>query len=230
MNNIVITGAGKGMGRAMALKFAKAGNKVAICARTLTDLQEVASHYPTQIIYYSCDISIKAEVLGFADFIKQNFTQVDVLINNAGTYIPGKFHEEKDGTFEALMNLNVAAAYHLTRELVPMMMAKKQGHIMNVCSTASMMGYANGGSYCISKFALYGMNKVLREELKPHNIKVTAILPGATLTQSWAGTDLPESRFLNPNDVADMVYNCTQLSASAVVEDLVIRPLMGDIV
>jgi short-subunit dehydrogenase len=92
-----------------------------------------------------------------------------------------------------------------------------------------MKAYENGGSYSISKFALLGFSKTLREELKTYNIKVTSILPGATLTDSWSGTDLPESRFSKPEDIAELVYTITQLSKFSVVEDIVIRPQLGDI-
>jgi short-subunit dehydrogenase len=92
-----------------------------------------------------------------------------------------------------------------------------------------MKAYENSGSYSISKFALLGFSKTLREELKTYNIKVTSILPGATLTDSWSGTDLPESRFSKPEDIAELIYIITQLSKFSVVEDIVIRPQLGDI-
>ena len=98
-----------------------------------------------------------------------------------------------------------------------------------MCSVASIAAYPNGGSYSISKFALYGMSKVLREELKPHGIRVVSVLPGATLTASWTGTDLPPDRFMKPEDVADAVWGAYSLSRNSVVEDIVIRPQLGDI-
>jgi NADP-dependent 3-hydroxy acid dehydrogenase YdfG len=98
-----------------------------------------------------------------------------------------------------------------------------------MCSTASITAYTNGGSYCISKFALYGLTKVLREELKPHHIKVTAILPGATLTTSWEGVNLPEERFMKPQDVAETIWSAYHLSPSAVIEEILMRPQLGDI-
>ena len=91
------------------------------------------------------------------------------------------------------------------------------------------MAYENGGSYCISKFALYGMSKVLREELKESKIKVTSVLPGATFTASWEGADIPEERFMKARDVAEMVYSTFKLSPQSVVEDLLIRPQLGDL-
>ena len=109
------------------------------------------------------------------------------------------------------------------------MKKRKKGHIFNICSTASITAYTNGGSYCISKFAMYGMSKVLREELKADQIRVTSVMPGATFTASWEGVDLPEDRFMKPEDVAEMIFTTYQLSDRTVVEDLVIRPQLGDL-
>jgi short-subunit dehydrogenase len=109
------------------------------------------------------------------------------------------------------------------------MLDQKKGHIFMICSTASIMAYPNGGSYCVSKFALYGMTKVFREELKPHGIKVTAVLPGATLTDSWSETDLPKERFMQAQDVAESIWSAYHLSPSAVIEELLMRPQLGDI-
>ena len=127
------------------------------------------------------------------------------------------------------METNVYSAYHLTRGVIGAMMDNKKGHIFTICSTASIIAYPNGGSYCISKFALYGMTKVLREEMKPHNIKVTAVLPGATFTDSWQGTDLPEDRFIASKDVADAIWSAYCLSPRAVLEEILIRPQLGDL-
>ena len=137
--------------------------------------------------------------------------------------------EEADGILEQTIHTNLYSAYYLTKKLVPKMITQKNGFVFNMCSVASLKAYENGGSYSISKFALLGFSKTLREELKPHNIKVTSVMPGATLTDSWNGTDLPESRFSKPEDIAELVYTITQLSAFSVVEDIVIRPQLGDI-
>ena len=98
-----------------------------------------------------------------------------------------------------------------------------------MCSLASYKAYKNGGIYSISKFALLGLSKTLREELKPYDIKVTAIMPGATLTDSWQGVDLPENRFSKPEDIAELIYTITHISKLSVVEELIIRPQLGDI-
>jgi len=102
-------------------------------------------------------------------------------------------------------------------------------HIFNICSIASVQAYSNGGSYSISKFALLGFSKNLREELKPHNIKVTAVLPGAAYTDSWIGSGIDENRIMEANDVAAMVFAASQLSTKACVEEILLRPQLGDL-
>jgi short-subunit dehydrogenase len=109
------------------------------------------------------------------------------------------------------------------------MKARRQGHVFNICSIASIKAYPNGGSYAISKFALLGFTKVLREELKEDGIRVTAVLPGATRTSSWDAVPLPEERFMKPEDVADAVFGAYSLSPRSVVEEVLIRPQLGDI-
>ena len=226
--NIVITGASRGIGKAIAEKFLSENHTVLICSSNETKLAELKIQFPS-IITFVCDVSKKNEVVAFADFVLQNFESIDVLINNAGVFLPGKVHDEEDGILEKTMQTNLYSAYYLTQKLVPSMIANRNGYIFNMCSVASIKAYPNGGSYSVSKFALLGFSKCLREELKEYNIKVTSILPGATLTDSWSGTDLPESRFSKSEDIADLIYSITQLSAFSVVEDLVIRPQLGDI-
>lgn len=220
---IVVTGGSKGIGRAIANRFVAEGFDAVICARSVEGIQEPG------LLPVAADLSTRAGVNTLLDYIHSLNRPVAVLVNNAGIFHPGQIHNEAEDTFEQLMNTNVASAYHLTRGLVGDMMTRRKGHIFMMCSTASITAYTNGGSYCISKFALLGMSRVLREELKPHDVKVTAILPGATLTDSWAGTDLPEERFLKSEDVADSVWAAYSLSKSAVIEEILIRPQLGDI-
>ena len=155
--------------------------------------------------------------------------KVDILVNNSGLFIPGKVTEEDDEALPFMINTNLYSAYYMTKAIVGDMIKRRSGHIFNLCSTASITPYINGGSYCISKYALYGMTKVLREETKEHNVRVTAILPGATLTASWEGVDLPPERFIKAEDVAMAIYNAYILSENSVVEELLIRPQLGDI-
>jgi len=230
----VITGAGKGIGKALAQGFAAEGFSLALCSRTEGDLQELKRelnqvHPEVEVHIRPTDVSKKDEVLAFSKMVAETDIPVEILINNAGVFIPGQIHQEEEGALEKQLETNLYSAYHLTRALLPAMIDAKRGHIFNICSTASITAYTNGGSYCISKFAMLGMSKVLREEMKPHNIRVTSILPGATLTNSWSGSDLPESRFMPPEDIAEVVLTAYRLSERTVVEEILMRPQLGDI-
>jgi short-subunit dehydrogenase len=231
---IVITGGTKGIGRALVARFAAGGFDVATCARNKADLvqleNEMSAAYPNIRVWtYPADISKKDDVTAFAAAVQELARPVAVLVNNAGIFTAGQLHNEPAGVLENLIETNLYSVYYLTRALVPGMITAQNGHIFNLCSTASITAYANGGAYCVSKFALYGLTKVLREELKPHGVKVTAVLPGATLTASWEGVPLPPERFMQAADVADVIWSAVHLSAGAVVEELIMRPQLGDI-
>ncbi len=231
---VVITGGSKGIGKALVERFASANFDVITCARNENGLTELAQlhnkNYPNSTLHtFQADLSKRKEVDAFIQFINELNQNVDVLINNTGQFIPGQIHEEAEGNIEHMIQTNLYSAYHLTRGLLGDMMARKSGHVFMVCSTASNTAYVNGGSYCVSKFALLGLSKVLREEMKPFNVRVSAILPGATYTASWEGVDLPKERFMKSEDVAEVIYNAYSLSQNAVVEEVILRPMLGDI-
>lgn len=231
--NVVITGASKGLGRAMTMQFAAAGNTLFVCARGEVGLyklvEEIQTNFPDVIVKaMPVDMAIKTEVIAFANWCL-SFGVPDVVINNAGTFVPGAINNEEDGMLEMMIDTNLYSAYHLTRALLPAMIAQKSGHIFNICSIASLNAYNNGGSYSISKFALHGFSKNLREELKPTGIKVTGVFPGAAYTDSWSGSGVDPNRIMEADDVAKMVYAATTLSAQGVVEDIILRPQLGDL-
>ncbi|MCS6930311.1 MAG: SDR family oxidoreductase [Saprospiraceae bacterium] len=230
----VVSGATKGLGRAIAERFAQAGFDLAVCARTKADLEAMqgywVEHYPSQtLLTVPADLSQRAEVQHFANTVCSRWKRIDVLVNNAGIFRPGRICDEPEKTLEFLIEVNLYSAYHLTRALLPLMLPHQRGHIFNICSIASILAYPNGGSYTISKFALLGFSKALREELKPYGIRVTAILPGATWSDSWRGVDLPTERLMQADDIARLVWSAYELSPSAVVEEIVVRPQLGDL-
>ena len=232
--NVIITGATKGMGRAIAEQFAAAGYNIVVCARTESDLQamknDFLSRYPAiAVTVKKVDTGNSEQVKEFGKWILDSNISPDVLVNNAGYFVPGSIYNEADGTIEKMMQVNLYSAYHLTRTLLPTMMGKKHGHIFNICSIAAFQPLPDVGSYGISKFALLGLTKHLREEMKPYGVKVTAVLPGATFTGSWDGSDINPQRIMEANDVAKMVFAASQLSPMAVVEDIIIRPQLGDL-
>lgn len=233
---IVITGASRGLGKAIAEKFAgdKQGHTIIMCARNAEPLQstakELQARFPRSgILTFTADLGNKEDVARFGEWVLKNTEKVDILVNNAGTFIFGSVHDEPDGAIEQMINVNLYSAYHLTRVLLPRMMERKSGHIFNMCSIASLKAYPNGGAYSISKFALLGFSKNLREEMKPYNIKVTAVMPGAAYTDSWAASGIDPQRIMEAGDIADLVYATAHLSARACVEDIVVRPQLGDV-
>lgn len=229
---VVVTGGSKGIGRAIIEAFMTEGFHGITCARNAGELREVKQTLELkfkgqELLTLSADVSKAQDCLRFIDFVKEHITSLDVLVNNAGYFLPGQIQNEPEGTLESMMETNVYSAYRVTRGLLPLL--KSGSQLFTVCSTASIIPYVNGGSYCISKHALLGFTKVLREELKTTGIRVTAILPGATLTSSWEGVDLPKERFMKPEDVGLAVVGCWKLSHQTVVEELLLRPQLGDI-
>jgi len=232
--NCIITGASRGLGKAIAEKYAGGGYNLCLISRSAEALQrtadELAVKYPSIKVWsHAFDLGDKQQAIQCGEWILELGITVDILVNNAGQFIPGSVYDEADGVLEKMIAVNLYSAYHLTRVLLSGMMARKEGHIFNLCSIASLKAYPNGGSYSISKFALAGFSKNLREELKPHGIKVTAVYPGAAYTDSWAGSGIDPVRIMEAGDIAEMVYAASRLSAQAAVEEIVLRPQLGDL-
>lgn len=225
---ILITGGSRGIGLAIAKKFHSNNYETIICARNLAEMQHLQSELPGLHIYV-CDMSQKAEVIALAEKINEERGHLDVLVNNAGVFLPGKIHEEDDEVFETLISTNLNSAYYLTKRLIPAMKQRKDGTIVNMCSIASITAYDSGGSYSISKFALLGFSKCLREEMKSHNVRVISVMPGATWTSSWEGSGMAEERMMPADDIAEAVWAACEMSKRTVVEEIVLRPQLGDI-
>jgi short-subunit dehydrogenase len=232
--NIIITGASKGIGKAIAEIFAANGHHLFICSRNEVQLykamEELLTKYPdVKIKAKARDLSVKEQAIEFGKWVLDNSIVPDILINNAGSFVPGGIANEEAGALDTMLQTNLYSAYHVTRTILPVMIKQKKGHIFNICSIASLNAYKDGGAYSISKFALYGFSKNLREEMKAHNIKVTAVHPGAVLTDSWGNFDNSSNRIMEASDIAKMIYAASQLSAGACAEDIIIRPQLGDL-
>ena len=232
--NAIITGASRGIGRAVAEIFAMHDYDLYLSSKNETNLLatigELKTRFPEINIHGKAfDLGKKEQAVLFGEWINKNAGVVDVLINNAGTFIPGNVSDEPDGALETMLEVNLHSAYHVTRTMLPKMIAAKTGHIFTICSIASLAAYPNGGAYSISKYALLGFTKNLRKELQPHGIKVTAVIPGAVYTDSWKGSGISKERIMEAEDIARMIYAASQLSPQAVVEEIVMRPQLGDL-
>lgn len=231
--NVIITGGSKGIGLAIAKAFVGMADNMFLCARNEEDLKNAVTQLKqdapaANIQSFVADVSFKEELTAFANFCL-GFGAPDVLVNNAGFFVPGNVLDEEEGALEKMLHSNLMSAYHLCRLLVPAMKEAKSGHIFNMSSIAALQAYEGGGGYSISKFALNGFTINLRHELKNFGVKVTSILPGAVFTDSWKGFDNSDARIMEANDIAAMVLASSKLSAQAVVEEIIIRPQLGDL-
>lgn len=232
--NALITGSTKGMGKAIALKLAEKGYNLAICSRNIDDLKElkdlILDKYGIIKVYIKAvDCSKKDEVQAFAEDAINEFKFIDVLINNVGVFNPSFILDEDDDSLIKHMNINVYAAYYLYKRLGLLMRKNSRGHIFNICSVASIESIVNAGSYCVTKAALLSLNNIMRQEMMKHDVKVTAILPGSTLTDSWKGTSIPPDEFIQAEDVAKMIADVLSMSKGANIDQIIIKPLGGQV-
>ena len=234
MKNAIITAATKGMGRTIAIAFAKIGVNLAICARNGEDLtafkKELSVINPAIKVFTSVtDCSIKQQVLEFAAAAEKELGFISIIVNSVGMYNQVSILEEGGEAFEKQVNTNLAPAYHLYRYFGKKMIAKSEGHIFTICSVVSLNPIAEAGSYSVTKYALLGLSKVMRLEMQPYGVKVTAIIPGSTLTDSWKGMDVDKDEMVLPEDIASAVINIYRMSAGANVDEIIIKPAYGQI-
>jgi len=232
---VVITGASQGIGAAIAEVFAEAyGDEVrlALIARSEDKLAAVAERCRSSAAVaevFPCDVTDDAAVAAMAEAVQSTLKTPDVLINNAGAFIPGSFSETSSEPFRNQIAVNLTRAFLVTRAFLGRLMEAGSGDLMFMVSVAAVRGYPGGVAYCAAKHGMLGLARALREEVKDHGIRVMSLLPGATRTASWDGTELPDERFIGPQDVAQAVLNAHRLSSRAVVEEIIIRPQLGDI-
>jgi len=232
MKNALITAATKGMGRAIAIGFAREGINLAICARTsdhLADFKnELSAINPNIKIFTSVtDCSIKQQVLDFAAEAERQFGFISIIVNNVGVYTYSSILDDGEETFENHINTNLAPAYWLYRYFGKKMIAAREGHIFNICSAASLNPIAEAGTYSVTKYALLGLNKVMRLEMQQYGVKVTAIIPGSTLTNSWDGVEVDKDKMVLPGDIASAIINIYRMSVGVNVDEIVIKPITG---
>jgi short-subunit dehydrogenase len=224
----VITGATRGVGRASAFMLAQEGYDLALSSRNISDLEqlklELESKFGNYVFIQQADLSIKEEAINFSENIIEKFNKIDVLINNIGKYNISKL-TDSDSDLELMINTNLNSAYYISKNIAVNMGNNNSGHIFNICSVLSLSPRVEAATYTISKHALKGFNDVLREEMREHNVKVTAIYPGSINTSSWEGIIAPKEKFVQPDDIAKTIKTCLAISKNANIEEIVINPL-----
>ena len=227
---ILITGATKGIGRALVERFAASAGELHLVARHASDLEELRTNlaaHDCAVHVYPADLSQPTEVRNLVGSLRSNLGALHVLINNAGIYLPGQLLSEPGGNLEYMMQLNVLSHYELVRGLYDKMPAGS--HLIHMASVASRKLFTGKPSYSISKHAQGVMTEALRYELRPLGIRVTSVMPGPTWSASWEGVEFPEKRLLEARHIAEAVWQAWQLPPEAVMEEIVLRPFEGDI-
>src|SRR3546814_8983322 len=174
-------------------------------------------------MYLACDFSEHEQLVKLIEWVEGQTANVDVLVNNVGIFKPVSVLEETNEDFHRQLQVNYITPHLLSRAVGRRMRQNRRGHIFNISSIASREPVSSAGTYTVTKFAVRGLTHVLREELRPHDVKVTEIIPGSTLTSSWEGTEIPAERFILPADIAEAVVTCLRLSDGATVEEIVIK-------
>jgi len=230
---VVVSGASRGIGRATALEFAgRPGTVLALSSRDAEALERVAAECRArgaEAGVFPCDLADEAAVGRMTEAVTGRFGLPTVVVNNAGLFRPGGVAETEPALFREQIGSNLFTAFNVTHAFLPAMLERGSGHFLFMGSVASIRGYPSGAGYCAAKHGLLGLARALREETKNRGLRVTTLLAGATWTDSWAGVDLPEARFMPAEDVARAAVDAVLMSDRTVVEEILLRPQLGDV-
>ena len=221
----LVTGAGKGIGKAIAVALAAEGVNVGLMARTESDVKNVAAEANARGVktsYATADVSNRSEVETAVKKIETELGKIDILINNAGTATFGNFLELEPEVWENQIRVNVFGVYYTTRAVLPQMIERKTGDIVNISSTAGKSGSAVTSAYAASKFAVFGLSESLMQEVRKHNIRVTALAPSTVVTELAHSANLikgdPE-KVMHPEDFAELVIAQLKLNRRVFVKE-----------
>jgi len=226
----VITGASRGIGRAIALAFSEKGINLALFGRDKTKLSEVkedCEKFGLNVLIFSGDVGNEQFVNSSIDEVMNKFGKIDHLINNAGIAHFGKFIDSSLTEFKEQVNTNLYGVYNFTKAVLPDMIRKRSGSIINISSLAGKNGFVGGSLYAATKHGLMGMTKCLMLEVREHNIRVASVCPGSVGTDLILNTALsplyPE-KILSPSDVAEVVLSILNLPRRALISEVEVRP------
>jgi len=230
---VVVTGASQGIGRAIAEAFAgRDGAQVVLVARSDAKLESVAEacrEKGGEALVVPTDVTDDGAVAAMADTVRDRWGTPDVLVNNAGMFTYAPLDDLTLDGFREQIDVNLTGSFAVTQAFLPAMRERGHGHLFFMGSVASVKAYPGNAGYCAAKHGVRGLARVVREETKNEGLRVTTVIPGATYTPTWDGVDLPEDRFMPPEDVARAVVDAYHLSDRTVLEELLLRPQEGDV-
>ena len=231
---VLITGASQGVGAAIARAFARElpGVRLALVARNeknLLSVERACVKAGATAATFLCDVTSESSVVKMTAAVTERFGEVDVLINNAGKFTGASFAEVSVADFDQSIAVNLRSAFLVTRQFLPAMLKRKGGDIFFMSSIAGRQAYPNGTAYCAAKFGVAGLAQVLRAETKASGVRVCCVYPGAAWTPSWSGSGVLEERIMPADDVGQAFLDIYRLSRRTVVEEVVLRPQLGDV-
>jgi len=224
----VITGAGRGIGRAIALTLAELGARTVLCGRSREALEQTSAAIQNgggQSSVIECDVVDLHSVEALAERVERTFHRIDILVNNAGiSGAGGPLHLLSPDNWDRVLNTNLRGVYYCIRSLAPIMIKARSGHIINISSLAGKNALPNGAAYAASKWGLNGLSYSVAEELRAHNIRVSVICPGSTHTEFSPHTGMNAEKMLQASDVAHVVAMLVTQSPQSFASEILLRP------
>lgn len=229
-----VTGASRGIGREIAKKFASIGCLVCLSAREERSLRNVQREIERSggiALPVPCDFSETLTIVDAAKVIRQRAGGIDVLVNNAGVTVFKTFLDTTLGEFDEILDTNLHGPIVAIKSVLPGMIRRKRGWIINILSNAAIKTFEGASAYSATKAGMLGLSRVLREELKRYNVRVTSVIPGPTETRMWSAPARRAygPRMMSAKSVAEAVLAAYRMPEDLVVDEIVVRPLLGDI-
>ncbi len=223
----LVTGGGRGIGKAVAMRLAQLGAEVGICGRNEQRLAETAATLRTiasRVHHQVADVSDAAQVHDLVSRTEEMLGPIAILVNNAGIGLFGPAHEKSEEEWDVVLNTNLKGVFLVSREVAPRMIRRKAGDIINISSLAGKNTFAGGGIYCASKWGLQGLTACMAEDLREHGIRVSVVCPGSVATE-FSGKTKDAGRALAVEDVAHAVEMMVRQGAGSFVSEVQLRPL-----
>jgi NADP-dependent 3-hydroxy acid dehydrogenase YdfG len=223
----LVTGASRGIGLAIARRLAGLGSPISLCARDAARLNSAAAQLRGEgadVLAIVADVTHADEIQTLVDRTQRELGPVEILVNNAGIGKFGPAHQLTEADWDAVLDTNLKSVFLVTRAVAPGMIERRRGYIVNISSLAGKNAFANGGIYCASKWGLMGLTGCMAEDLRAHNIRVSAICPGSVATDFSPHTGRDTSKLLQPDDVAHAVATLVTQAPQSFISEIDLRP------